>query len=29
MDKNTYCETIKNVAVEKVLNQHCSHSNTS
>jgi len=24
MDKNTYYETVKNMAVEKVLNQYCS-----
>jgi transposase-like protein len=26
MDKNTYYETVKNMAVEKVLNQYCSDS---
>jgi len=29
MDKNTYYETVKNMAVEKVLNQYCSDSDPS
>ena len=29
MDKNNYYETVKNMAIEKVLNQYCSAQDPS